>query len=90
MLGQVPTSWAVWEHLAAPYRAWAFRKDGAIQCEEALKSDGFLIVTHGPADEMVRAKSILETMTPSHLDMHENTSEVTMPAPHSGEHEHAA
>ena len=62
-------------------------KDTVIQYEEALKSDGFLIVAHGPADEMVRAKSILETMTPSHLDIHENTSEVTVPAKHSNEHE---
>ena len=45
-------------------------KDSIIQYEESLKSDGFLIVAHGPAEEMARAKSILETMTPAHLDLH--------------------
>ena len=45
-------------------------KDSIIQYEESLKSDGFLIVAHGPVEEMARAKSILETMTPAHLDLH--------------------
>ena len=52
--------------------------DSIIQYEEILKSDGFLIVAHGPVDEMARAKSILETMTPGHVSVHESTRE--MPA----------
>ena len=64
-------------------------KDSIIQYEESLKSDGFLIVAHGPTDEMARAKSILETTTPAHLDVHEDTSEIPAPIKHSAEHERA-
>ena len=53
-------------------------KDSIIQYEESLKSDGFLIVAHGPVEEMARAKSILETMAPAHLDLHADTKD--MPA----------
>ena len=52
-------------------------KDSIIQYEESLKSDGFLIVAHGPVEEMARAKSILETMTPAHLDLHADTKDIT-------------
>ena len=65
-------------------------KDSIIQYEQSLKSDGFLIVAHGPVDEMVRAKSILETMTPAHLDVHEDTSEIPVPAGQSGDLERTA
>ena len=53
-------------------------KDSIIQYEESLKSDGFLIVAHGPVEEMARAKSILEAMAPAHLDLHADTKD--MPA----------
>lgn len=65
-------------------------KDSIIQYEESLKSDGFLIVAHGPADEMARAKTILKNMTPTHLHVHEDTSEVPAPAKHPGELERAS
>ena len=54
-------------------------KDSIIQYEETLKSDGFLIVAHGPVEEMARAKSILAAMMPARLDVHEDTSETPAP-----------
>ncbi len=61
-------------------------EDSVIQYEEALKADGFLVVAHGPVDEMARAKAILETMQPASLDLHQNVKDITKPpkghAPH--------
>ncbi len=36
-------------------------KDSVLQYETALKSDKFLVVAHGTADEVAKAKGILET-----------------------------
>jgi hypothetical protein len=47
-------------------------KDSVIQYEAAVKADGFLVTAHGTAEEMVRAKAILETANPSRLDVHAN------------------
>uniref|UniRef100_UPI001952BC0B hypothetical protein n=1 Tax=Enterobacter hormaechei TaxID=158836 RepID=UPI001952BC0B len=54
-------------------------KDSVIQYEQALKADGFLLVAHGPVEEMARAKTIIETVTPSRLDLHQDVKD--MPAP---------
>lgn len=54
-------------------------KNSIIEYEEALKVDGFLLVAHGPAAEMARAKSILVMTNPAHLDLHKNMKD--MPAP---------
>jgi hypothetical protein len=35
-----------------------------------VKADGFLVMAHGTADEMARAKAILGTTNPSRLDVH--------------------
>jgi hypothetical protein len=45
-------------------------KDSVIQYETALKADSFLVMAHGPADEVARAETILGTLKPSRLDMH--------------------
>ena len=45
-------------------------KDSVIQYETALKADNFLVMAHGTAGEMDRAKAILSTTNPSHLDVH--------------------
>jgi hypothetical protein len=45
-------------------------KDSVVQYETAIKADGFLVMAHGSADEMVRAKSILGTSNPSSLAAH--------------------
>ena len=45
-------------------------KDSVIQYEAALKADSFLVMAHGSAEEMARAKAILGTVNPSRIDVH--------------------
>jgi uncharacterized membrane protein len=45
-------------------------KDSVITYETALKSDKFLVIAHGTADEVQRAKSILEQTGPVALAAH--------------------
>ena len=45
-------------------------KDSVIQYETALKADSFLVMAHGTAEEVARAKTILGTANPSRLDVH--------------------
>ena len=45
-------------------------KDSVIQYEAALKADGFLVLAHGSAEEVSRAKTILATTNPAKLDVH--------------------
>ena len=47
-------------------------KDSVIEYEQAVKTDGFLIVGHGSADEMTRSKAILQASNPTRVDVHEN------------------
>lgn len=47
-------------------------KDSIIQYEETVKTDGYLVVAHGSADEMARAKVVLESSNPKRIDLHEN------------------
>jgi hypothetical protein len=53
-------------------------KDSVLEYERALKGDSFLIMVHGTAGDVARAKTILASVRPTHLDMHEG---VTLPAP---------
>ena len=62
-------------------------KDSVIQCEQALKADGFLLVAHGPVEEMARAKAILETIEPLRLDLHQDVKDMAaLPADHGVHH----
>ena len=45
-------------------------KDSVLQYETAVKADGFLVMAHGTAEEMARAKAVLGTVKPSRLDVH--------------------
>ena len=45
-------------------------KESVIRYEAAIKADRFLVMAHGTADEMARAKAILGTTNPSSLDVH--------------------
>ena len=45
-------------------------KDSVIQYEAAVKADGFLVMAHGSADEIARAKAILGTANASRVDVH--------------------
>jgi hypothetical protein len=45
-------------------------KNSVLQYEADLKADSFLVMAHGTAGEMARAKTILGTANPSRLDFH--------------------
>jgi hypothetical protein len=45
-------------------------KDSVIQYETALKAGSLLVMAHGTAADMARAKAILGTASPSRLDVH--------------------
>ena len=45
-------------------------RDSVIEYEAALKSDGFLVLAHGSAEEMKRAKEILGTLNPLQVGTH--------------------
>ena len=45
-------------------------KDSVVTYEEAIKSDKFLLLVHGTADEVAKAKEILQTMNPMNLAAH--------------------
>lgn len=51
-------------------------KDSVINYETAVKADGFLVMVHGSADEVARAKTILSSVNPSRLDVHRGLREV--------------
>jgi hypothetical protein len=51
-------------------------KDSVIEYERSLKADKFLVFVHGNAVDASHAKSILETVNPTRLEVHEG---VTMP-----------
>ena len=41
-----------------------------------MKADGLIVVAHGPADEMARAKAILQSSDPKRLDQREGVTPV--------------
>ena len=48
-------------------------KNSVLEYETALKTDRFLVMAHGPADEVARAKTILATVSPSNIEVHKGT-----------------
>ncbi|MGP0090315.1 MAG: hypothetical protein ACLPKB_10230 [Xanthobacteraceae bacterium] len=53
-------------------------KDSVVDYEAAVKADKFLVMAHGPAEEVARARAILKTFNPSRLDLHEGTKAVEL------------
>jgi hypothetical protein len=45
-------------------------KDSVVKYETALKTDQFLLIAHGTAAEVAKAKDILETTHPAQLSLH--------------------
>jgi uncharacterized membrane protein len=45
-------------------------KDSVVKYEAALKSDKFLLLAHGTADEVARAKNIMQTTHPVEVAVH--------------------
>jgi hypothetical protein len=56
-------------------------KDSVIQYETAVKADSFLVMAHGPTEDVARAKAILGTLKPSRLDVHTG-AKAARPADH--------
>jgi hypothetical protein len=49
-------------------------KNSVLQYETALTADDFLVMAHGTAADVARAKTILGTANPLRLDVHEGTT----------------
>lgn len=47
-------------------------KDSILRYEVALKADKFLLVAHGTAEEVTRAKDIIATTNPEEMNVHVN------------------
>jgi hypothetical protein len=45
-------------------------KDSVLAYESAVKTDDFLVMAHGPAEDIARAKTILGTTNPKRIDVH--------------------
>jgi hypothetical protein len=45
-------------------------KDSIVKYETALKTDQFLLIAHGTAEEVAKAKDIIETTHPAQLSLH--------------------
>jgi uncharacterized membrane protein len=45
-------------------------KDSVVEYETALKSDNFLLLAHGTADEVAKARDILHTTNPTSVAVH--------------------
>ena len=56
--------------LAAALYSIGIPKDSSVKYELALKSDKFLVIAHGTADEVAKAKSILDTAGATQVDVH--------------------
>ena len=51
-------------------------EDSVLQYEAALKADSFLLVAHGPTDEMARAKTVLDSASPTRIDLHRDVNDM--------------
>ena len=45
-------------------------RDSVLQYETAVAADGFLVMAHGPTEEVIHAKAILDGALPKQLDVH--------------------
>ena len=63
--------------LAVALNSIGVPKDSVIQYETALKTDSFLVMAHGPAVEIARAKTILGTVNPTRIDVHSGANTAT-------------
>ena len=78
--------------LGAAFVGLGIPKNTVIEYEEALKVDGFLLVAHGPVTEMTQVQSILKTLNPIRLDLHQDVQDMPEPpadhAPTTVHHDH--
>ena len=66
VVGQV----VVLGYLAAAIYGSGIPRDSVLAYEAAVKADGFLILVNGSDQEIDRARAILGTTTPRHVDVH--------------------
>jgi len=52
-------------------------RNSVLRYEAAVKADGFLVMAHGSAEDVLRAKAVLGTMKPARLDAHGSRQPVT-------------
>jgi hypothetical protein len=63
IVGRLSAIGAAYAHIGVP-------KDGFFRYEAAVKADGFLEMSHGTAQETIRARAIFSATSPSRLDVH--------------------
>jgi hypothetical protein len=51
-------------------------KDSIVKYEAALKTDQFLLIAHGTAAEVAKAKDIIETTHPAQCSLHSGEAKV--------------
>jgi hypothetical protein len=56
--------------LGAGLYSMGIPKDSIVKYETALKTDQFLLIVHGTAAEVAKARDIIETTHPAGLDLH--------------------
>jgi uncharacterized membrane protein len=54
-------------------------KDSVLRYETALKAENFLVMAHGTAEDVARAKTILASTNPTSLDLHLGETAVDAP-----------
>jgi hypothetical protein len=52
-------------------------KNSILQYETALKADKFLLLAHGAADEVTKARNILQTTQPEKIELHSSEASET-------------
>ena len=57
--------------LAAALFSIGIPQDSIVQYETAIKSSKFLVIAHGTADEVAKAKSIIQTSGAAQIDIHQ-------------------
>jgi len=57
--------------LGAAFFSIGIPKDSVVRYEKAIEADNFVVMAHGPAEEMVRAETLLKASNPAHLDWHQ-------------------
>jgi hypothetical protein len=60
--------------LGAGLYSMGIPKDSIVKYETALKTDQFLLIAHGTAAEVAKAKDIIETTHPAQLALHSDES----------------
>ena len=62
--------------LGAGLYSMGIPKDSIVKYEAALKTDQFLLIAHGTAEEVAKAKEIIETTHPAQMSLHSGEAAV--------------